>query len=400
MHASIQEAKSGDLPEATAKCSPREGAACRQMGSCRPARKVGRSFHLRTWDSSKFSCTLVHRRLALARFGRRNAWVILSNCYAVFECPPSSLFSSATKSCPRNDPSVFARVRLAGVSAALAVSCTLILACTSATTSPGGLREFTDEIGRSVRVRPNPERIVSLAPSVTETLYALGLGDRIVGVTSYCDYPPEAKSKESIGDTLRPSIERIVSLKPDLVLVSTASQLEQALSRLDELGIPAYVTSPGNLDSALKSIENIGELAGIRERALEVTAGLRRRIEAVSMRVAGRERPRVFFILGSEPLITAGGASFINDLIERGGGRSISADEKAEYPQFSLETAVARQPEVIFLQAGEDDLPPRLKQTPAALAGHVYRLDDALLLRPGPRIVDGLEQMAEKIHLE
>jgi iron complex transport system substrate-binding protein len=289
-------------------------------------------------------------------------------------------------------------LRLGAVSAALALSCCLIIACKSATTAPGTTRELTDEIGRTIRVRPNPARIISLAPSVTETLFALGLGDRIVGVTSYCDYPPEARTKESVGDTLRPSIERIIALKPDLVIISTASQLEQALGRLDELGIPVYVSTPRDLDSALRSIERIGEIAGIAERAREVTVELRSRIEAVRLRVAAGNRPRVLFILGSEPLITAGRASFINDLIERAGGRSISADETAEYPQFSLETAVARQPEVIFLQAGEDELPARLKQTPAALGGRVHRLDDALLLRPGPRVVDGLEQMAATIH--
>ena len=305
---------------------------------------------------------------------------------------------SVRKNCWEPEWSMARRVRVIAGSAALAASCCLLLACSLSTKAPGDTREFADEIGRSVRVRPNPERIVSLAPSLTETLYVLGLGDRIVGVTSYCDYPPEARLKESVGDTLRPSIERIIALKSDLVLVSTASQLEQALSRLNELGIPAYVSSPRDLDSALKSIERIGEIAGVSERALKVTAELRRRIDAVRSQVAKRGRPRVLFILGSEPLITAGGASFINDLIERAGGKSISADEKAEYPQFSLETAVANQPEVIFLQAGEADLPPRLKQTPAALAGRVYRMDDALLLRPGPRIVDGLEQMAEKIH--
>lgn len=103
-------------------------------------------------------------------------------------------------------------------------------------------------------------------------------------------------------------------------------------------------------------------------------------------------------ILGNEPLITVGGTNFINDLIERAGGRSISADEKNDYPQYSLESAVAKQPEVIFLQSGEPDLPERLKRTPAARDGRVYQLDSDLLLRPGPRIVDGLEQLASKIH--
>ncbi|HWC77902.1 MAG TPA: cobalamin-binding protein [Blastocatellia bacterium] len=294
-----------------------------------------------------------------------------------------------------------ARVAVALRLAGLALALSFATSCQPTTKSaPDATHEFTDEIGRKVTLKPNPERIVSLAPSITETLYALGLVDRVVGVTTFCDYPPEVRSKENVGDTLRPNIERIVSLKPDLVIVSTASQLEQSVKRLEELGIPVYVTNARDLDGVIGSIERTGEITGASDRAKELAIALRRRIDAVRARVEGRVRPPVFFILGSEPLITAGGSSFINDLITRAGGRSISSGETAEYPQYSLETAVARQPEVVFLQAGEGSLPARLEQTPAARAGRVYILDDALLLRPGPRIVDGLEQMAARIHPE
>ena len=278
--------------------------------------------------------------------------------------------------------------------------CCLSISCTTTKQASEATSAFTDEIGRTVNLKPNPQRIVSLAPSITETLFAIGLDSRIVGVTTYCDYPPEAKTKESIGDTLKPSLEKIIGLKPDLVIVSTASQLEQSVRRLDELGIPVYISNPRDLEGLLNSIERIGEIAGVPDRANELTRQLRSRIEAVRARVASRPQPRVFLILGSEPLITAGRPSFISDLIARAGGRSISAEESMDYPQFSLETAIARQPEVIFLQAGNADLPARLNETPAARAGRVYRLDDALLLRPGPRIVDGLEEMAARIHPE
>ena len=279
----------------------------------------------------------------------------------------------------------------------LACAC-LSISCASTKSAPVATFAFTDEIGRTLNVKANPQRIVSLAPSVTETLFALGLDNRVVGVTSFCDYPPEAKTKESVGDTLKPSLEKIIALKPDLVIVSTASQLEQSVRRLVELGIPVYVSNPRDVEGLLTSIERIGEIAGVPDRANEVTRQLRSRIDAVRDRIAARPQPRVFLILGCEPLITAGGPSFITDLIARAGGRSISAEESMDYPQFSLETAVARQPEVIFLQAGNEDLPARLNQTPAARGGRVYRLDDALLLRPGPRIVDGLEELAARIH--
>jgi iron complex transport system substrate-binding protein len=273
-------------------------------------------------------------------------------------------------------------------------------ACGSRPPSASGLRQVTDEIGRAILVTPEPQRIVSLAPSITETLFALGLGDRIVGVTAYCDYPSEAGAKEKVGDTLRPSIERIVALKTDLVIASTASQLQQFVHNLNEVGIPVYVSDPRGIDGAVDSITKIGELTGRAVRAQELAAELRARVEIVQTRVAGRERPRVLCILGSVPLITIGAGSFMTDLINRAGGRSISEDLAGDYPQYSLETAVAKRPEVIFNQTGEAGLPERLSETPAGRSGRVFHIDDNLLLRPGPRIVDGLERIARKLHPE
>jgi iron complex transport system substrate-binding protein len=272
--------------------------------------------------------------------------------------------------------------------------------CGSRTTLSTETRTVVDELDRTVHIPIRPERIVSLAPSVTEALFALEAGDRVVGVTSYCDYPHAARLKESVGDTLKPNVERIVALRADLVIVSTASQLESSVQKLEELGIPVYVTNPRSIEGVLESISAIGGIIGVADVARKLTDKLRSRISSTESRVAGGTRPSVFVILGSEPLITAGGASFINDLVSRAGGSSISADVSGDYPQYSLETSVAKQPQIIFLQAGGNVLPKRLRETPAARSGRVYRLDDDLLLRPGPRVVDGLEQMAARIHPE
>jgi iron complex transport system substrate-binding protein len=262
------------------------------------------------------------------------------------------------------------------------------------------VRTVTDELGRSVQVPAHPQRIVSLAPSITEILFALGAGDRIAGVTSYCDYPPEARQKPPVGDTLKPSVEKMVALQADLVIISTASQVEASFRKLEELGIPVYVSNPRSIDGVIESIDQIGELIDARERAHQLTDELRRRVATVQSRVAETPRPSVLVILGIEPLITAGAGSFINDLINRAGGRSISAEDTADYPQYSIETAIARQPEIILLQTGGNELSERLRQTPAARSNRVYHIDDDLLLRPGPRIVDGLEQLAAKFHPE
>jgi len=261
-------------------------------------------------------------------------------------------------------------------------------------------RVVADDLGRQVSVTSETRRLISLAPSVTETLFALGLGDRVVGVTTYCDYPPETATIEKVGDTQRPNLEKIISLKPDLVIISTASQLEEFVGNLERLGVPVYVNNPTDLGSLLHSIQRLGDVAGVPESASRLVVDLRARINDVHSKVASLRRPRVLLVLSSEPLITAGGTTFINDLITEAGGDSISADQKADYPQFSLETALARRPEVIFLQAGSPGLPKQLGDSPAVRAGRVYQLDDSILLRPGPRIVHGLEQVARKLHPE
>jgi iron complex transport system substrate-binding protein len=257
-----------------------------------------------------------------------------------------------------------------------------------------------DDLGRQVAVTPAARRLISLAPSVTEILFAIGLGDRVVGVTTYCDYPTQALSIEKVGDTQKPNLEKIISLRPDLVIVSTASQLEDFMGSLEHLGVPVYVNNPTDLASLLASINRIGVVAGVPDSADSVVRDLKSRIANVQSRVGGLPRPKVLLILSSEPLITAGGGTFINDLVTTAGGESISGDQSADYPQFSLETALARRPEFIFLQAGGAELPKPLAETPAARAGRVYQLDDALLLRPGPRIIDGLEVVARKLHPE
>jgi cobalamin transport system substrate-binding protein len=266
-------------------------------------------------------------------------------------------------------------------------------------------RSFTDGLGRKITIRANPKRIISLAPSVTETLFALGLGDRIVGVTSYCDFPEEAKSKEKIGDTLHPNLERIISLKPDLVVISTASQLEELMRKLDQLSVPVYITNPRTLKETVASIRDLGEATGAGTRGAEIAADMQRRIEAVQSRINGLPRPRVFYVLQNRPLITAGRNTFINDLIDSAGGQSISADETTDYPQFSRETVIARAPEVIISPSShgedfvrEEDLRREFPTTPAVRSNHIIKVNADWVDRPGPRIVDGLEQVARGLH--
>jgi cobalamin transport system substrate-binding protein len=269
----------------------------------------------------------------------------------------------------------------------------------------GDRRNFTDGIGRAVSIAHSPQRIISLAPNVTEILFALGLGNRVAGVTSYCDFPDAAKEKEKIGDTLHPNLEKIISLKADLVVVSTSSQLENLTRRLDQLAIPVYVTNPRTVPEVVASIRSLGEVTGTSERAAEVAVGMESRINAVEQRARGLTRPSVFYVLQTGPLITAGRNTFINDLITIAGGKSISGDETADYPQFSRETVVARAPEIIVAPAShgselvkQSDLRRDFATTPAIRSNRIVWVNPDLVDRPGPRIVEGLEQLAKGLH--
>ena len=300
--------------------------------------------------------------------------------------------------------------------AALLVLCLLVLStsCGKRLLSAGhdssdariDQREATDEAGRKVRVPVRVERIVSLAPNLTEIVYAIGAGDRLVGDTTFCDYPPEAKQVRKVGDTLHPSVERIIALQPQLVLVSTASQLETFTKELDSHQISVFVTDPRDLEGVFHSIEKLGLLLNEPERASALLKSLRDRANAVEGAVRSTRRPRVFYQLSAEPLYTAGHDSFVTDLIKRAGANSVTSDVRGAWPRYSNESALAAQPDAIILPTGgsmgsaNSEVASPLKRSPAVLAGRVYKINDDYLTRPGPRLVDGLEQIARALHPE
>jgi len=267
-------------------------------------------------------------------------------------------------------------------------------------------REVTDEAGRRVTVPPKIDRIVSLAPNLTEIVYAVGAGDQLVGDTTYCDFPEQAKSVAKIGDTMQPSIERIIALKPQIVLVSTASQLEAFTKQLDEQHIAVYVTDPQSFDDALKSIQTLGDVLNHHDSATTLVDELRRRSSAVETAVKGSQPVKVFYQVSGEPLYTIGRESYLTDLVRRAGGVSVTADVPGAFPRFSDEAALALRPDAVILSTGGSmgeanaTVAPSLKNSPAVLNNRVYRINGDLLSRPGPRLVDGLEAMARALHPE
>jgi ABC-type Fe3+-hydroxamate transport system substrate-binding protein len=293
---------------------------------------------------------------------------------------------------------------------AVSVLCaSLLLACSvqkSTVTDALDVRHFTDEIGRTVTVPAKVDRFVSLAPNLTEIAYAVGAGDRLVGNTTFCDYPEEAKKVQKVGDTMQPSIERILALRPQLVLVSTASQLEVFTKQLNEHQIAVYVTDPRDLEGVFHSIETVGKLLNEEQRAEETVAQLRRRASVVAEAVKPTKPVRVFCQVSAQPLYTIGRDSFVTDLIRRAGGVSVTADVPDAWPRFSQEAAVAARPEAIVLPtdgsmgSANSQVADGLKRSPAALSGKVYKINGDFLLRPGPRAVEGLEALAHTLHPE
>lgn len=268
-------------------------------------------------------------------------------------------------------------------------------------------REVVDEAGRRLIVPPRITRIVTLAPNLTEIVFALGAGDRLVGRTTYCDYPPEARQIAEVGDTLQPNIERIIALHPELILVSTASQLESFTKQLEGQRIAIYITDPHDFEGVLRTIKGLGDLLGQSDRAGQVNNDLRARIKAVEERVKAADRIKVFYQLSAEPLYTAGKDSFVTDLIWRAGGESVTRDVPGAWPRYSAESAIAARPAAIIMATAESmggsansGVATELRKSPAAVAGRVYKVNGDYVSRPGPRLVDGLEQIARALHPE
>lgn len=265
----------------------------------------------------------------------------------------------------------------------------------------------TDPTGRQVTIEQTPRRIVSLVPSVTELMYAIGAQDLLVGVTDFCDYPPAARAKPRVGGMLAPSLETIVALKPDVVIATTDGNREETFTQLERLHVPVYVVHPRSVADVLDLIARLGALTGRESAAGELAASLRKRIDAVAARVKPAPRPRVLYVLWPDPLIVVGSGGLVSELLDLAGGASVTADAGEPYPRVSLEAAIARSPQVIILASHGSSQGRMVREKwerftalPAVKAGRLHMVDGNLMHRYGPRVVDGLEQLARAIHPE
>lgn len=286
------------------------------------------------------------------------------------------------------------------------------LACSSpgSTTSSSPL-SIVDQLGRTVSIDNTPQRIISLAPSNTEILFALGLGDRVVGVTDFDDYPSEVKEKQSIGGFRDPNLEKVVSLSPDLILAAPIHST-QVIPQLENKGLTTVALAPTTLDEVLQAITLVGQITGTSAKASVLVDSMQKRIKAVTDKtdkLTPYQRPKVLYVVWHDPLMGSGVGTFHDELIKKAGGVNMITDATG-YPTISLETVVQDSPDVILagigMGAGEDapltfaKEEPRLRDVSARVNNRVFGVDSDTSGRAGPRIVDVLEEFARLIHPE
>ena len=269
-------------------------------------------------------------------------------------------------------------------------------------------KEVADETGRTVRVPQPVQRIVSLAPSLTETVYALGLQDRLVGDTDYCDYPPDAQKKTKVGGAINPSLEQIVALRPDLVLVTKSLNLIETVHALDTLGVSSYGTDPHTVREIISSTERLAAVLGVPETGTALGADLERHLAGLQQRLNGLPPRRVLFIVWSDPLISIGKSTFIADALRLAGATSI-VDSAQDWPQMSLEEVVRLQPDFLVFaashsEAGQNDFDV-LAERPGwrgldAVRNRRFAVISDAVNRPAPRIVSAIEDLARQLHPE
>jgi iron complex transport system substrate-binding protein len=253
-----------------------------------------------------------------------------------------------------------------------------------------------------------PERIVSLAPSITEILYALGLENRIVAVTNFCDHPPEAQSKPKIGGMSNPSLEAIVSVRPDIVVITTDGNPKGIDVRLQQLGINTYVLRATRIAELPDAIRDLGEALDVKKEAEEVASGIKRAMDEfgvrgkryASARSSKGKKRKAIFIIWPEPLVVAGPGTAVDDVLDLLGWENIASDTASRYPKYSLEEIINRSPDVILIgkmlkntQELSEEILKKLSMIDAVKEGRVYYTGDALY-RLGPRVVDGAEELA------
>ena len=271
-------------------------------------------------------------------------------------------------------------------------------------TVPGfASRSLTDETGRTVVVPDHPHRVICLMPTVTDTVYALGAGGDVVAISDYTKYPAAALKKPSVGDLIKPSIETIVSLHPDLVIGMQPKGPMEVTDQLERAGIPIFLVSPHGIAGILHSVESIGMALNRTPEADVLVHSLQQRVDAVKSRTRGLPAPRVFMPVWYDPITTIGRNAFITEIIAAAGGRSVTDDLPTEWPQISMEVVLERAPDALLLVRGGKTTLQVLEGRPgwssmaAIKKQRAYYVDDRINLA-SPVAIDALEDLAKQFH--
>lgn len=262
---------------------------------------------------------------------------------------------------------------------------------------------LSDDTGASVRLPAPASRIVSLAPHITETLFAAGAGERIVGAVDYSDYPEAAKKIPRIGGYSRLDLEAVVALRPELAIGWVSGNSPAHIEKLRAAGIPVFLVQPERIDDVAKNLERFGALAGTTEVAARAAADLRRQLAALRARYGTRPKVRVFYQIWNQPLMTIGGGQIISDVIALCGGENVFAGLKALAPQVTVEAVLAADPEVIVASGMGEARPDwvddwrKWPQLTAVRRGNLFFIPPDLLQRPTPRLLDGAARLCEQL---
>jgi ABC-type Fe3+-hydroxamate transport system substrate-binding protein len=267
---------------------------------------------------------------------------------------------------------------------------------------PEAQRTFRDGVGRSVRIPYPPSRIVSFAPSVTETLFALGAGPQVVGVTDFCDYPPQASTLPRIGGMVNPNWEAVVALRPDLIVATTAGNDSSVIRRADSLHLPVYFMDAPDLTRLLGSLSAVAEAIGRPAEGRSLENRLRTRLSLWREAPPGHRRPKVLFLVWADPLVVPGKGTFLNDVLDHAGFDSITADAPPGWPTLDLESILLRRPDWIL--AAEHNAPalasirnlPGWKDLEAVQEGRLVTANEAIE-RPSPRVIEAMEELRERV---
>jgi len=265
-----------------------------------------------------------------------------------------------------------------------------------------------DETGRSVRMPVPVRRVVSLAPSLTESIYALGMDELLVGDTDYCDYPPAAMNKHKVGGAVNPSLEEIAALKPDVVLVTKSLNRLETVQQLERLGIAAYATDPHSIDEIRSSVHRLAGVMGNSAAGEALDNGLLQQETSLRERLQNVAAKRVLFIVWTDPLISVGKHTFIADALEHAGAVSI-VESSQDWPQMSLEEMVRLQPEFLVFASGHSEAVSRdmeaLAKRPGwneldAVKHRKFAVISDAVNRPAPRLFSAVEDLARQLHPE